>query len=165
MAGTMKVLLTGDITGSRNGQAWPPAGTEVELPEDEALGLIASGMARGGDVDAEKRRAAALGAVDEVTAAQVKAATSTRERQAVSKRAHEPLNLGAAAELQPVEDDNGPRLPEVNGAIAAKVADPSTPTETPEDPTGETAPPVVEGEDPPKPVKMKAAPVDKPAGK
>lgn len=157
-----KVTLTGDITGSRNGQAWPPAGTEVELPDDEALGLIHSGMARGGDSEAEKRRAAV--ALDEVTAAAVKHATTTRERQARSKRAHEPLNLGAAAELQPVESDNGPRLPEVNAEESAKVEDPATDTSSEDDPNGETAEPVSKGESKPKPIKLADAPqtVEKP---
>jgi hypothetical protein len=40
----MLVTLKGSVTGTRNGTAWPPRGSTVDLPEDEARGLIASGM-------------------------------------------------------------------------------------------------------------------------
>lgn len=33
------------ITGTRNGLRWPVAGAEKELPEGEALDLIAAGLA------------------------------------------------------------------------------------------------------------------------
>jgi len=137
------VILTGDITGARDGQPWPPAGTEVDLPEDEAQSLIHSGMAKASSgADETKRLAeAAATALDEVTAAQVRRATTTRERQARSKRAHEPINLAAAADEQPAEDDNGPRLPEVNAEEAAKVQDPAQQTQSEDGPTGETKPP------------------------
>jgi len=139
----VKVLLTGDITGARDGAAWPPAGSVMELPEDEAQSLVHSGMAKsvdGSEKTAELAAAAAT-VLDEVTSAQVRNATTTRERQSVSKRAHEPFNLGVAADLQPAEDDNGPRKAEVNGAESAKVEDPSTPTQSEDGPTGETKPP------------------------
>ncbi len=41
----MKVRLKGDISGSRNGVAWPPRGEVVDLPDDEALVLLNNGMA------------------------------------------------------------------------------------------------------------------------
>lgn len=41
----MKVRLTGDITGNRNGQPWPSKGSEVVLPDDEGAALCKSGMA------------------------------------------------------------------------------------------------------------------------
>ncbi len=136
----MKVVLRHDITGSRNGEPWPPAGTELDLPEGEALPLLSSGAARAvNDKDAGVERAVVL---DPATEARVKRDTITNERQAVSKRAHEPLNLGAADDDQPVEGDNGPRLPEVNGAQAARVQDPAVPTQTEDGPTGERAAPV-----------------------
>ncbi len=134
----MKVRLTQQITGTRDGQPWPAAGEEIDLPESEALALLQGGTARAVDTrntDVEVRELGG-GGVDEGTKAQVKNATITRERQAVSKRAHEPLNLGVAAEEQPAEDDNGPRLPEVSAAVSAKVEDPAVATETDDGPKG-----------------------------
>jgi hypothetical protein len=141
--GNVKVLLTGDITGARDGQPWPPAGSVIELPEDEAQSLVHSGMAKAasGAKDTADLAAAAKVVLDEVTTQQVKHATTTRERQAVSKRAHEPINLGVAADLQPAEDDNGPRLPEVNAEESAKVEDPAVDTSSEDGPTGEQKPP------------------------
>ena len=95
---------------------------------------------RGDKAAAEKAGAAS---VDAETAERIVHDTTTRERQAVSKRAHEPLDMSLADDEQPVEDDNGPRLPEVNGAEAAKVADPSQPTQSEGGPTGEKAKPTV----------------------
>ena len=141
----MKVVLTGDISGSRNGQPWPAAGSEMDLPDDEAYTLVQSGMARAVDsrnADIEKRAVeAAQAGVDEGTKAAVAHATTTRERQARSKRAHEPLNMGVADPEQPVEDDNGPRRPEVNASESAKVEDPAQDTSSDDGPTGETAEP------------------------
>ena len=137
----MKVTLKGQLSGSRDGVPWPPAGSEIDLPQDEALGLIQSGLARAvnaKDADVETRVV-----LDPATEAQVKAATTTRERASRSKRAHEPLNLAAADEKQPAEDDNGPRLPEVNAAASAKVEDPAQPTQSEDGPSGATAKPAV----------------------
>jgi hypothetical protein len=33
----MKVRMTIDVSGTRNGQPWPPRGTVIDLPDDEAL--------------------------------------------------------------------------------------------------------------------------------
>lgn len=41
----MIVRLRGDISGTRDGQSWPPRGSTVELPDDEAAMLVATGMA------------------------------------------------------------------------------------------------------------------------
>ncbi len=134
----MKVRLTQQITGTRDGQPWPAAGEEIDLPESEALALLQGGTARAVDsrnADVEIRELGG-GGVDEGTKAQVKTATITRERQAVSKRAHEPLNPGVAADEQPAEDDNGPRLPEVSAAVSAKVEDPAQATQTEDGPKG-----------------------------
>jgi hypothetical protein len=81
--------------------------------------------------------------LDPATEARVKHATITRERSSRSKRAHEPVNLGAAAQEQPVEDDNGPRLPEVNASESAKVEDPTVATQSEDGPSGDTAKPSV----------------------
>jgi hypothetical protein len=42
----VKILLVGEISGTRDGQEWPPRGSVVELPEDEAVQLCDRGMAR-----------------------------------------------------------------------------------------------------------------------
>jgi hypothetical protein len=42
----VKVLLLGDVSGTRDGQAWPPRGSVVELPDDEAEQLCRTHMAR-----------------------------------------------------------------------------------------------------------------------
>lgn len=44
----MKVRLLGDMTGTRDGVDWPPRGSIVDLPDDEALALCRPGnnMAR-----------------------------------------------------------------------------------------------------------------------
>lgn len=42
----MRVLLLGEVSGTRDGQAWPPRGTEIDLPEDEAVRLCENKMAR-----------------------------------------------------------------------------------------------------------------------
>lgn len=41
----MIVRLVGDISGTRDGQAWPPRGTRIDLPDLEALDLCRTGMA------------------------------------------------------------------------------------------------------------------------
>lgn len=41
----MKVRMKGDITGTRNGEPWPPVGGEIDLPDEEAANLCAAGMA------------------------------------------------------------------------------------------------------------------------
>lgn len=41
----MKVQLTTQLSGSRDGVEWPAAGSVVDLPADEAGALIAAGIA------------------------------------------------------------------------------------------------------------------------
>lgn len=41
----MRVTLLVSISGTRNGLDWPPAGSVVDLPADEAEGMIACGHA------------------------------------------------------------------------------------------------------------------------
>lgn len=42
----MRVQLLGEVSGTRNGQQWPPRLSVVDLPDDEALPLVATRMAR-----------------------------------------------------------------------------------------------------------------------
>lgn len=81
--------------------------------------------------------------LDEETEKRVAHDTITRERQSRSKRAHEPTDIELADDEQPVEDDNGPRLPEVNGPESAKVEDPAQPTQSTDDVSGDTKKPTV----------------------
>lgn len=41
----MKIRMKTHITGTRNGAYWPPAGTEIELPQGEATDLCTAGLA------------------------------------------------------------------------------------------------------------------------
>lgn len=41
----MKVRMKVDVSGGRNGVAWPSRGGTVDLPKDEALQMCQSGMA------------------------------------------------------------------------------------------------------------------------
>jgi hypothetical protein len=134
----MKVRLTQTISGTRDGKPWPAAGEEIDLPESEAVAMLQNGTAKAvntKDADVELRH---VPGVDAATEKAIAAATVTRERQARAKRAHEPINLGAAADQQPTEDDNGRRLPEVAAAASAKVEDPAQATQSDEDPKGST---------------------------
>jgi hypothetical protein len=42
----MRVQLLGEISGLRNGRPWPPPLTLVDLPDDEAIRLCETNMAR-----------------------------------------------------------------------------------------------------------------------
>lgn len=41
----MRVVLAADISGTRDGKAWPPRGTEVDLPDSEAKDMLKAGTA------------------------------------------------------------------------------------------------------------------------
>lgn len=51
--------MTVDQSGMRNGQDWPPRGTVIDLPDDEAKGYIAGGMARPADKEDDVEKAVA----------------------------------------------------------------------------------------------------------
>jgi len=70
----MKVRLLADVTGTRDGAEWPPRGTVVELPDDEAAALIWSGIA----VDAKIKDPEADAARATVEAAAVDTAPTKR---------------------------------------------------------------------------------------
>lgn len=42
----MRVLLIGEMSGTRDGREWPPPGSTIDLPDDEAAVLCKGGMAR-----------------------------------------------------------------------------------------------------------------------
>jgi hypothetical protein len=41
----VRVRLLGDISGTRDGVNWPPRGSEIDLPDDEAAQLCGQQMA------------------------------------------------------------------------------------------------------------------------
>ena len=51
----MKVRLRLQLTGTRDGEPWPPPGTVVDLPDHEAADLVAAGLAADPDEDVEDR--------------------------------------------------------------------------------------------------------------
>lgn len=42
---TTEVVMKVKISGTRNGEEWPPVGNRASLPREEAVALIANGMA------------------------------------------------------------------------------------------------------------------------
>ncbi|MFB7595756.1 hypothetical protein [Streptomyces sp. NPDC056160] len=58
----MKIRMTADISGSRNGRPWPRRGSTVDLPDGEGADLCAAGLAvpvAVKDADVEKATPAA----------------------------------------------------------------------------------------------------------
>jgi hypothetical protein len=55
----VRVVMTVDQSGMRNGQDWPPRGTVIDLPDAEALGYIRGGMARPADPEDDVEKAVA----------------------------------------------------------------------------------------------------------
>ena len=54
----MKVKMKVVMSGTRNGEAWPLPGSEVDLPDEEAANLCAAGLAlpvRSDEDDVETR--------------------------------------------------------------------------------------------------------------
>lgn len=50
----MRVKMKVDMSGTRDGAPWPPRGTVVDLPDDEALQYLNADMAvPAGETDAE----------------------------------------------------------------------------------------------------------------
>jgi hypothetical protein len=41
----MKVRMTVDVSGNRNGEDWPPKGSVIDMPDDEAIGYVEANMA------------------------------------------------------------------------------------------------------------------------
>lgn len=41
----MRVRLLVEVSGTRNGQQWPPMGNEIDLPDDEARQMISAQQA------------------------------------------------------------------------------------------------------------------------
>ena len=54
----MRVQMTVDMSGTRNGLRWPPSGEVVDLPDDEAQSLVSGGMAQPAPAQPERVEAA-----------------------------------------------------------------------------------------------------------
>lgn len=65
----MNVIMRATITGTRNGEDWPPVGGQIELPDTEAVALLNAGLA------------SAAGARVETAAVVEPAETATRNRR------------------------------------------------------------------------------------
>jgi len=79
----MKVRLKVSLSGARNGVAWPSAGEEIDLPDQEGADLCAAGMAE----PVTKRPAAETR--PSLTSAETRAAvvpTSAKKRTATKKK-------------------------------------------------------------------------------
>ena len=145
---TMKVA----VSGSRDGTDWPPVGGQIDLPEDEALGLVENGLATfapgsptheppAGDSAAaidtitgsEQATAPDAGAKDERTVAQLQEALKDRGLPFTGKRDELIARLveadAAAAPAAPdaatdaATDENTPPTPEDATADAASPTD------------------------------------------
>jgi hypothetical protein len=68
----VKITMRVGITGTRNGEDWPPVGGTIDLPTDEANALVDAGLA-----DAATKNAPA---VEAATVAAPEAATTTKPR-------------------------------------------------------------------------------------
>lgn len=50
----MKITLLQTISGMRDGEEWPPRGSVVDFPDDEAAQLVSAGIAAEGSVELPK---------------------------------------------------------------------------------------------------------------
>lgn len=48
----MKVIMQARISGTRDGEDWPAPGESIDLPDDEAVQLLATGQAVAAGEDA-----------------------------------------------------------------------------------------------------------------
>lgn len=60
----MRIRMRYQISGTRNGKDWPAPGGEMDLPTDEAVSLIGTGMAEAVAVYAEIETADAKSVVE-----------------------------------------------------------------------------------------------------
>lgn len=74
-----RVTMQHQISGTRNGQDWPPPGETIDLPDDEAAILIATGAACATETDSPAPVESAAVAEDTETAT-TKTGPSRRSR-------------------------------------------------------------------------------------
>jgi hypothetical protein len=112
----MKVMLVSDVTGTRNGVPWPPRGSTVELPDDEALIMVENGLARALKDDDDPEKAVLM--PDQVEDAALKAVQARmdddrrpvldhdRDVMGTIDTSHATQVLRDAETGEPIEDDN-----------------------------------------------------------
>ncbi|MFB8035878.1 hypothetical protein ACFC5Z_23605 [Streptomyces sp. NPDC056004] len=63
----MRVRMRVAVSGTRNGEDWPPAGGVIDLPQSEAETLLAIGIATEADEEPAEENAAAPGGEETAT--------------------------------------------------------------------------------------------------
>lgn len=63
----MKITMRVGITGTRNGEDWPPVGGTIDIPTDEANALVDAGLAEPATKNAPAVEAAAVVAPEAAT--------------------------------------------------------------------------------------------------
>ena len=63
----MKITMRVGITGTRNGEDWPPVGGTIDLPADEANALVEAGLAEPATKNAPAVEAATVVAPEAAT--------------------------------------------------------------------------------------------------
>ncbi|AKN71232.1 hypothetical protein QR97_27890 [Streptomyces sp. PBH53] len=68
----MRVRMKVTLSGTRDGEAWPPRGELVDLPDAEAADMVAAGLAEKPGEDAPR--------VEEATAPEAETSTPSRRK-------------------------------------------------------------------------------------
>lgn len=91
-----KVYLKVKLSGSRNGDEWPDVGDSIDVPDDEAAQLVATGLASTEPVDItpEPLTTSPLAPSEAVEAANVEAAEAA---EAAEVKAAKPVPVESAA--------------------------------------------------------------------
>lgn len=76
---TMRVIMAGVVSGTRDGQDWPKVGESIDLPADEAASLIAAGIAVAAPTKAVAETAAVAPKAETAAAAKPSARKAVKE--------------------------------------------------------------------------------------
>ncbi len=79
----MRVSMSTQISGTRDGAAWPPSGSVIDLPDDEAVALVKAGMATPARDAAPAEHTIAKPAAEQATATPE---TSAKPRKRAAKK-------------------------------------------------------------------------------
>lgn len=91
----MRIVLIGDVSGTRNGQPWPPRGSTIELPDDEAAVLCQQRMAKPAvDLDAGVEYAVVDDSDVELRADEAPGPLTTDKAPALARRGPRRSNTG-----------------------------------------------------------------------
>jgi hypothetical protein len=156
----MKIVLTGQISGTRDGKSWPPPGTDLDLPDQEAEGLIRAGTAiRADHKDADQARSGGEVLADEILAGAPEGRDWT-EGQPDTNLSRARFLANADGDSRQIARDAAERA-ELDDAHTVPGANPDEPVVGDDKPNPTDAPSVL----PPAPVESKPADRPKPAGK